>query len=76
MFKFKNSSFVTRSRFGRRFLEIYTGADYLSERLCAAETVAREFIGRIVDNAVEQIDEENKGIAAEKIRADRTTLCE
>ena len=36
--------------------------------------MAKEFIGKIVDNAVVQIDEENKGILAGKIRPDRTTF--
>ena len=38
--------------------------------------MAKEFIGKIVDNAVVQIDEENKGILAGKIRPDRTTFCD
>ena len=66
-FKFKNSSFVTRSRFGRRFLEIYKDHDFLSERLCQAENVAKQFIGEIVDNAIVQIDNENSGIGSDNI---------
>ena len=58
---------MTRSRFGRRFLEIYKDHDFLSERLCQAENVAKQFIGEIVDNAVVQIDNENAGIGSEKI---------
>ena len=58
---------MTRSRFGRRFLEIYKDHDFLSERLCQAENVAKQFIGEIVDNAVEQIDNENSGIRLREI---------
>ena len=55
---------MTRSRFGRKFLEIYKDNDYVSERqrrLSTAEKVAKNLIGQIVDSAIEEIDRENSG---------------